>query len=281
MPVRRRISSVPEDPAAGRRLLVTRPAPQAAQWVALLRERRVDAEALPLIAIAPVPDAAPLNAEWQALGRRRLLVFVSPNAVERFFAARPEGVAWPAGLVAGAPGPGSLAALLAQGVPAEAVVEPAAAAAQFDSESLWQQLQRRDWRGASVLMVRGDGGRQWLAERLSEAGAQVDFLCAYHRVPAVLDAGGRQLLQRAFEQPQRHAWLFSSSEAIDHLQAASGRGGGVLDGQLRSSCAVTTHPAIGERARRAGFGRVESCRPTPDSVAACLQSLAAAESPTP
>lgn len=281
MPVPPPISPVPEPALRGRRLLVTRPAPQAVQWVAMLRRRGIDAEALPLIDIAPPADPAPLHAAWGSLGQRRLLVFVSPNAVERFFAGRPAGVAWPAGLLAGAPGPGSRAALLAQGVAAEAVVEPAADAAQFDSESLWLQLQRRDWRGASVLIVRGEGGREWLAERLQEAGATVDHLSAYRRLPAVLGSTQRQLLQAALAQPLRHAWLFSSSEAIGHLLAADDVGGpGEPQAGLRAaSCALATHPAIAERARRAGFGRVECCRPTPDAVAACLQSLAAAESP--
>ncbi|MES1163596.1 MAG: uroporphyrinogen-III synthase, partial [Rhizobacter sp.] len=170
------------------RVLVTRPAQQAAEWVRDLRVQGLDAVALPLIAIAPVPDAAPLRAAWQTLAQRRLVVFVSPNAAEHFFAARPAGVTWPAGTWAASPGPGTTRALVAAGVPAAQLIEPAADAAQFDSEALWQQLRLHSWQGADVLLVRGDGGRDWLAETLRAHHAQVTPLAAYQRGAPVLDA---------------------------------------------------------------------------------------------
>lgn len=247
--------------------------------MARLRKRGIDAEALPLIDIAPPRDTMPLVEAWRALARRQLLVFVSPNAVECFFALRPLGCEWPPTLVAAAPGPGTRAALRAHGVVAEAIVEPAADAPQFDSESLWQQLQRRAWRGASVLIVRGDGGRDWLAEQLRAAGAAVDFVSAYRRTAAVWSVGERQLLQGALEQPAACAWLFSSSEAIGHLLPLSHLAGDALRMRLRAATALATHPVIEARAREIGFARVEACRPTLDAVVACLQSVAAAASP--
>jgi len=93
------------------RVVVTRPAAQAAAWVQQLRGRGIDAEALPLIEIAPVDDSSSLVDAWHAIARHRLVVFVSANAVERFFAARPDGVAWPDDVAAGAPGPGTADAL--------------------------------------------------------------------------------------------------------------------------------------------------------------------------
>ena len=91
------------------RVLVTRPRPQAIPWVEALRAQGVDAQALPLIDIAPAPDAAALSAQWLALADHALVIFVSPNAVERFFAARPAAASWPASLLAAAPGPGTRA----------------------------------------------------------------------------------------------------------------------------------------------------------------------------
>ena len=79
------------------KLLVTRPASQAAEWVAWLRERGIDAEALPLIGISPPRDAAPVREAWARLAAVRLGMFVSPNAAEQFFALRPAGAAWPGG----------------------------------------------------------------------------------------------------------------------------------------------------------------------------------------
>lgn len=251
----------------GPRVIVTRPAAQAAGWVERLRARGVEAIALPLIAIAPAADPQALAAAWSALPSRRLVVFVSPNAAERFFAARPEGAAWPADVVAATPGPGTADTLRTLGVPAAGVVEPAAEAAQFDSVSLWCRLQSHDWRGASVLIVRGDGGRDWLGDRLVEAGARVDHLAAYRRRPPAWSAADRALIAASQAAPRDHVWLFSSSQAIDHLEQAAGAAG------WGASVAVATHERIAARARRAGFATVAEARPSVDAVVACIQSF--------
>ena len=49
------------------KLLVTRPAAQAVEWVAALRERGVEADALPLIGIFAPRDAAPVRARISAM----------------------------------------------------------------------------------------------------------------------------------------------------------------------------------------------------------------------
>ncbi len=261
------------------RVLVTRPAAQARDWVWRLQERGIDAAALPLIAIAAPTDTAPLVAAWQALAQRQLVVFVSPNAVDGWFALRPAGFDWPEGTLAASPGPGTSAALRAAGVPRGCIVEPAADAPQFDSEALWAVLgTRRPWDGCSALIVRGSAGgdaeaegsgREWLVRRLRESGASVDALAAYRRAAPQLDAGQRALLQQALDAPAAHAWLFSSSEAIEQLAAL------LPDAAPRWSAAqaVATHPRIAARARAAGFGRVIDTLPAVDAVAQALRSL--------
>jgi uroporphyrinogen-III synthase len=187
------------------RVLVTRPAAQAAVWVERLRATGIDAEALPLIAIVAVADRRGLQAAWAGLAARRLVVFVSSNAVVHFFAGRPPDLVWPAGVVAAAPGPGTAEALRDVGVAEAAIVAPASDAPQLDSESLWARLQGRDWRGASVLIVSGDGGRDWLAERLREAGATVESLPAYRREAPDFAGSEAQRLTQARRQRRRLA----------------------------------------------------------------------------
>ena len=250
------------------RVLVTRPAAQAAEWTRALRAEGVDAVALPLIAIGPPADSGAVRAAWDALALQRLVVFASPNAAERFFALRPAPARWPAGVRAASMGPGTSAALLRLGVPATQVVEPDRAAAQFDSEALWAQLEGNDWRGARVLWVRGDGGRPWLADTLRARGAEVTPLAAYRRAAPAFDAAERARLDAALALPARHLWFFSSSEAIDNLAATTA--GDVAD--WAAAAALATHPRIAERARRHGFGRVAESRPTLEAVRACIQS---------
>ena len=248
------------------RVIVTRPAAQAKAWVERLRERGIDAEALPLIEIAPAADATPLRSSWAELATCRLVVFVSANAVLHFFAARPDQLAWPDGVDAAAPGAGTADALRAAGLAGSVIVTPAADAAQFDSESLWAQLQGRDWRGARVLVVRGDGGRDWLAERLAAAGARVDTVGAYRRLAPAFAGAERERLDAAIAASDV-VWLFSSSEAIVNLERAAG------PGRWQAASAVATHPRIAARARSLGFGRVIEAGPGLDAVVACIQSI--------
>ena len=250
------------------RVIVTRPAAQAADWVAQLQAHAIDAVALPLIGIAPVADPAALHAAWRGLAQRRLVVFVSPNAAEQFFAQRPFDVAWPPALLAGSPGPGTTRVLIGLGVPVDSIVEPANGAPQFDSESLWVQLRERDWHGANVMIVRGDGGRDWLAQTLRETGALVAHVAAYERIAPAFDAAASAVLRAALDQPEAHLWFFSSSEAIDNLAAAHGSSTG-----WRAASAIATHPRIAARARQLGFARVTEARPALAAVVACIQSM--------
>jgi uroporphyrinogen-III synthase len=254
------------------RLLVTRPQPQADQWAGALRERGIDAFALPLISIGPPPDAAAVHAAWHTLDGAALAVFVSPNAVERFFAQRPPEASWPAGLPAATPGPGSARVLRDAGV--DRVVEPAGDGGLFDSEAMWRELSPWPWLGARVLVVRGDGGREWLADQLRARGADVCFVQAYVRAVPLLAPHERDLLADAAVAPEQHAWHFSSSQAIDHLVQLA------PTADWSRARAVATHPRIAARARAAGFAQVLEAPPTVDGVVAALQH-ATLQSPAP
>lgn len=246
-------------------LLVTRPQAQAVQWVTQLRERGVNAQALALIAIEAPEDVAAVRAAWANLSQYQLLVFVSPSAVEQFFAQAPAAAGWPDGVLVATPGPGTDAALERAGVPESLRRRPADEAEQLDSESLWEVLRHAPWSGRRVLIVRGEGGRPWLAQQLQAAGATVDFLSAYQRRIPDLDDASAALLRQALADPAGHVWLFSSSQAIDHLvQLAQPLG---LEPDWGRHAAVVTHPRIGERARALGLGRVEASHPAPQAVA--------------
>ena len=256
------------------RLLVTRPQPQADEWVVRLSALGVDAAALPLLAIGPPADADAVQRAWQALPGMALAMFVSPNAVQRFMALRPAGQPWPAGVLAAGTGPGTWRALAAAAVPHDLIRTPGgldpAYAGAFDSESLWPLLAAQRWAGRQALIVRGEGGRDWLADVLRQQGAQVHFVEAYRRTPAVLDGPALARLQQALAEPARHLWLLSSSEAVGHLPA-------LLPGTpWPAQQALATHARIAQAARALGFGRVGLAAPTPPTVAQAVQSWPAA-----
>ena len=247
------------------RVLVTRPQPQAGQWVASLQRLGVAATALPLLAIDAPADPQAVRDAWGRLGDTALVMFVSPSAVQRFFALSPEGRRWPDAVLAGSTGPGTRAALEHAGVPAHCVVSPEEAAGRFDSEALWALLrERRDWAGARALVVRGEGGRDWLADALRAAGARLDFVEAYRRSAVRPDPAFRAALAAAVAEPRAHCWLFSSSEAVGHLAALA------PDVAWSAASALATHDRIAEAARRIGFAQVRRVWPSPEAVAQAL-----------
>lgn len=252
-------------------VVVTRPQPQADEWVAQLQARGAQAAALPLLGIEGPADPQPVINAWQQLAQQALAMFVSPTAVVRFFAGRPAGTAWPAQLIAAGTGPGTRRALLQAGVPEAQLCTPTDAAGQFDSEALWSLLAGRlDWRQQSALIVRGEGGRDWLADALRQQGASVHFVEAYRRTVPVPDAAGHALLAQALARPAAHLWLFSSSQAVRHLPALAPTAG------WAPSRALATHARIAEAALRLGFGHVQPVAPGPDAVIEALRRPAAA-----
>lgn len=252
------------------RVLVTRPAREAQRWVADLQQRRVDAVSLPLLDIGPAPDERAVRRAWDGLAAFDAVMFVSGNAVERFFVLKPAQQP-PFAARAWAPGPGTRETLLLAGVPPGLIDIPAHDAEQLDSQALWHQVGDQLTAGQRVLVVRGGdaagqgAGRDWLAAQLSQRGVAVETVVAYIRKPPAWTPPQLELAQQAAVDGS--LWLFSSSEAIANLRS-------LLPRQAwKDARALATHPRIAEAASHAGFGVVSLSRPTLADVVASIESI--------
>jgi uroporphyrinogen III methyltransferase/synthase len=282
--------------------VLTRPAGQSDSLLAALAQEGIAALEFPLIDIAPVADDAPLGAALAALERYALVIFVSPNAIDRALARLKTG--WPHDVPIGVVGPGSVAALARHGIapPDQHVICPAFASAtasadassracaaaqpeqgdteaRFDSEALFAALDAQigiaSLAGRRVLIVRGDGGREWLADRLREAGAQVEPVAAYRRV---LPAPARETWDavRRLLAGAPHAWLVTSSEGVRNLAAlAEAHLSEAEQAQLKAAACVAPHPRIAETARALGFDRITTSGPGDERIVAALRALRA------
>ena len=284
------------------RVIVTRPAHDADAWVGRLQQSGIKAQALPLIEIAAVSSPADISAlqqSWSNLNDLTACMFVSGNAVEHFFGPfRVSKAAFSQSIHARAainniapeipvhvrflaPGPGTVAALRAAGIPASQIDAPPPDAAQFDSESLWQVVGQRDWRGTRVLIVRGKGdasegssgtGRDWLAQQWRAAGSTVDVVSSYERCAPQLTAAQIELAKAASRDGS--VWLFSSSEAVANLMQQPG----LKSVNWQSARAIATHPRIQAAVQAALWGVVQASRPALPDV---LDALASIESSLP
>jgi uroporphyrinogen-III synthase len=158
----------------------------------------------PLLEIDAVADDHLLREQLSRLARTDLAIFVSPNAVRYGMAAIRASGGLPAAVKVATMGPGSARALREAGV--AGVILPDA---RFDSEGLLARPELQDVAGRRVMILRGDGGRELLADTLKARGATVEYVTCYLRSKTTPDM---DLLQQA------HALTVTSSEALTHLR---------------------------------------------------------------
>jgi uroporphyrinogen-III synthase len=194
-------------------VIITRPLAQAgalAQAVAGLGRETV---VLPLLEIYPLDDQSTLLQALANLPAYAMVAFVSPNAIDAAFA---HISAWPAGVTLAVLGEGSRAALARHGVSdANATIVSPQDASRSDSENLLQTLDLASLAGRRVLIVRGESGRELMAEGLRAAGALVDTVAAYRRSVPVLTEALETTLRRLLAQS--NDWIITSSEALRGL----------------------------------------------------------------
>ena len=155
-------------PLAGIGVLVTRPEHQAGSLVAAIERNGGTAILFPALQIV-ARDAALVAADAGALPQPDIAIFVSSNAV-RF------GLQYVAGAQIAVVGPATAEAVLAAGRSVDI-----RAPEGYDSEHLLSALQDIDVTGKIVRIIRGQDGRELLADSLQERGATVQYLAVYQR----------------------------------------------------------------------------------------------------
>jgi len=232
----------PAGPLSGLGILVTRPARQAAGFAQKLAALGGEPVIFPAIAILPPADPAALRHAHAALANYDIAIFISPNAVEY---GVPDPRDWPARLAVFAPGPGTAEALAAAGIAGARVP-----ATTFDSDGLLGLPELADVRGKFVLILRGDGGREQLAEALRSRGARVDTVACYRRARP---GSGVQGLAEAFRDGLIDAVTITSSEAIDNLWSMADDS---IRAAWRARPTFAPHPRIAEHACDKGLSHV-------------------------
>ena len=238
-------------PLAGRRILVTRPAHQAAAYADSLRALGAEPCLLPALAILPGGDTATLTALAAALATFDLIICISPNAagigLNTLAALAPAGQPHPplSGLRFAAIGKGTAQALAARGL--SVALRPDAGA---DSEHLLALPAFQHVAGQRILIVRGEGGRETLADTLRQRGADVRYAEAYRRaMPTQPDSASTRA---ALHAGQIDAITVFSSETLDNLLQLLAE----TAPSARALPLFVPHPRIAAHATQQGFTQV-------------------------
>jgi len=259
--------------APGCLVLVTRPGEAGESLSAALREAGQRALWWPTFDLLAPEQPEPLRALLRHLAEFDLVVFVSPAAV-RGLAAHDLGSGWPAGTAIAAAGPSTLALArsLLPGAATARIAGLASGAQESGSEALWEGLQTEAALPRRVLIVRAESGREWLGERLREAGCRVEYASVYRRVVHMPDQAQAAALAARCSAGDCAACVLTSSESVGALDRQL-EGLAEVRAWLRQGLALCSHSRVMHAVRAAGYARVIECQPTVDSV---LQALAAA-----
>lgn len=244
---------------AGKGILVTRPREQAQALVERLHAVGARPIMFPAIEIAPPQDTDRLQQTLNGLAEFDWLIFISPTAVSRFFLALGER-SLPSSLHVAAVGEGSARALQDKGV--DGIVHPEGKA---DSEALLALSAMQAMAGKKVLIVRGEGGRELLAETLRARGALVEYAECYRRLCPAADTA--QLMDE-FARNGVDAVTATSGEVVRNLFTLLGQAG---EGPLRGMPWFVPHERIAEAARKLGVREIFITPPGDDGLLKTLE----------
>lgn len=233
-------------------VLVTRPEHQAEHLCKLIEAEGGAAVRYPALSIRPRADRAAVRAAIGPADRFDVIIFVSANAV-RFGA---DLLSQQRDLPIAAIGPATAAALNGAGfrvalMPAEGM----------DSESLLALPKFQHLNGQRVLIVRGTGGRELLAEALTARGATVQYAEVYTREPAKPGPELQNEIETLWRQGGLKAYVATSVEALEALV-------GIVTSRCRelmdSTALVTGSARVAEATHRLGLGSPVVLADSPD-----------------
>jgi len=201
---------------AGATILVTRPVEQSTRIAQLIRQAVGEPILFPAVEIEALPESA-IASFLKRRGLFDLIVFVSPNAARVALPRASTHGGIPVEAKVAAVGPGTAAELKKNGV--ENIISPKEG---FDSEALLGELSDMRLEGSRVLIVRGQGGREFLAEALRARGAAVEYFECYRRVKP---ARNTSELVSWLDRDAIKACLATSSNIVENLFEMAGIAG--------------------------------------------------------
>ena len=195
-----------DGPLAGCRILVTRPEHQADDLVAAIENAGGEAIRFPVIQIIG-RNQQTVECEFGSQPKPDICIFVSRNAVEYGISTIGDS-----GAALAAIGPTTRAAIEAAGV--RVAISPNEG---FDSEHLLAHPALSDVSGKNVLIIRGDSGRELLADTLRHRGADVSYLSVYRREARDAPAGELALLDERWRYDGIDCVTVMSVETLENL----------------------------------------------------------------
>lgn len=190
-------------------VLVTRPLNQSQELAARIQQAGGEVYILPALDIAAVPLNPGLKAILQRLEEFDMAIFISANAVSRALNFIHSRGRLPQHWRIAAVGKASAKALQSCGYHVH--IMPTG---QFNSEVLLENPELHQVTAKKILIFRGEGGREVLAETLKKRGAHVEYAEVYRRIRPQVDTGP---VLKAWARGNIHIVIATSNEILRNL----------------------------------------------------------------
>jgi uroporphyrinogen-III synthase len=250
-----------DDLLNGLHVAVTRPVDQATSIYEAIHHHGGKATLFPLLAISPLQDYSEFEQTIASLETADWAIFISTNAVDN---ALPRIIKKfgnvPRNLKFAAIGHQTARELALYGI--HDILTPHT---RFDSETLLALGEMHDVANETVVIFRGVGGRDVMADTLKSRGANVIFAECYRRINPQTDA---QSLNNLWHQGQLDAVIVTSSEAMRNLLDMAGE-----SEWLRHVTLCVNHARIAELPLQFGFKVLVTDAPGDDAMIKCLSQV--------
>lgn len=191
-------------------VLVTRPAHQSDQLCSLIEQQGWDAIRFPTLDIAAIKSEK-ITQQLITLKQWDWLIFISSNAVNFALKANNGKIDNFKHCSIAAVGKATAKTLLSVGLSVDLVPEN-----DFNTEGLLATKEMNQIKGKSCLIIRGQGGREALADSLRERDAKVDYMEVYSRAKPDTDSS---IVTAKLQQGCLHAITITSGDALKNLMA--------------------------------------------------------------
>jgi uroporphyrinogen-III synthase len=249
------------------RLLLTRPKDECQALAQVLADAGVFSSSLPLLEIEPLPMTAEIQSIIYKLHQYCAVIVVSKPAARLGLEMLDE--IWPQPPIQQwfTVGAGTAKLLDDYGLSVSFPQEGDDSEALLQLPRFQQAIAGHD---PKVLIMRGEGGRELLAQRLREQGVSVDYLPLYRRN---LPQYAALALPERVRAERLNGLVVSSGQGFEHLRQLAGD----FWPQLSQLPLFVPSPRVAESARAEGASNVVDCRGA--NAAALLAALG--EQPEP
>jgi uroporphyrinogen-III synthase len=190
-------------------IVVTRPTGQAEKLIEVLENAGATVVHFPVIEITAMPEQERLLEQAKQLGTYDIAVFISRNAAIYGTDLLQQQGSWPKYTQIATIGNGTAQQLQSLGYNANILSSTTA-----NSEGLLAEPVMNSVKGKRILIVRGQGGREKLAETLRSRGAKIDYFECYERSCPQINA---DVLSQLWDRNSIQGIILTSAEGLKNL----------------------------------------------------------------